>query len=85
MLVEDFSRRSQHPIIALVSLIPIIQDYLSSDESCDLEKEPLTRLAKEGQLAMYRHEGRWQCMDTLRDSLLLNALWDKGEAFWSKS
>ena len=60
-------------------------DYLSSDAACDLEKEPLTRLAREGQLSMYRHEGRWQCMDTLRDSLLLNALWDKGEAFWSKS
>ena len=60
-------------------------DYLSTDESCDLEKEPLTRLAQEGQLAMYRHQGHWQCMDTLRDSLLLNALWDKGEAFWAKS
>ncbi|MCR5815135.1 MAG: glucose-1-phosphate cytidylyltransferase [Desulfovibrio sp.] len=60
-------------------------DYLSSDPDCDLEKEPLTRLAQAGQLSMYRHEGRWQCMDTLRDSLLLNALWDKGEAFWAQS
>lgn len=57
-------------------------DYLSEDESCDLEKEPLQRLAAEGQLSMYPHPGQWQCMDTLRDSQKLNALWDKGEAFW---
>ena len=43
-------------------------DYLSEDESCDLEKEPLERLAAEGQLSMYRHTGFWQCMDTLRDA-----------------
>ena len=57
-------------------------EYLSEDESCDLEKEPLQRLAAEGQLSMYPHPGQWQCMDTLRDSQKLNALWDKGEAFW---
>lgn len=59
-------------------------DYLSEDEYCDLEKEPLQRLAAEGQLSMYAHPGQWQCMDTLRDSQKLNALWDKGEAFWTK-
>lgn len=59
-------------------------DYLSEDEDCDLEKEPLQRLAAEGQLSMYAHPGQWQCMDTLRDSQKLNALWDKGEAFWTK-
>ena len=57
-------------------------DYLSEDESCDLEKEPLQRLAAEGQLSMYPHPGQWQCMDTLRDSQKLNALWDAGQAFW---
>jgi glucose-1-phosphate cytidylyltransferase len=57
-------------------------DYLSEEESCDLEKEPLERLAREGQLSMYPHSGRWQCMDTLRDAQTLNALWDKGQAFW---
>ena len=55
-------------------------DYLSEDESCDLEKEPLERLAAEGQLSMYRHTGFWQCMDTLRDAQALNSLWDKGNA-----
>ena len=59
-----------------------LSDYLSEDESCDLEKEPLQRLASEGQLSMYPHPGQWQCMDTLRDSLLLNELWDSGKAFW---
>ena len=58
-------------------------DYLSEDEKCDLEREPLQTLAEEGQLSMYPHPGQWQCMDTLRDSLRLNELWDKGEAFWS--
>ena len=57
-------------------------EYLSEDEGCDLEKEPLERLAKEGQLSMYPHGGRWQCMDTLRDAQTLNAMWDKGQAFW---
>lgn len=57
-------------------------DYLQVEESCDLEKEPLQRLAAEGQLAMYPHPGQWQCMDTLRDSILLNELWQNGQAFW---
>lgn len=58
-------------------------DYLSEDENCDLEKEPLQTLAAEGQLSMYQHPGQWQCMDTLRDSIKLNELWRKGEAFWA--
>ncbi|GFH62959.1 MAG: glucose-1-phosphate cytidylyltransferase [Candidatus Desulfovibrio kirbyi] len=57
-------------------------DYLSEDESCDLEKEPLRQLAADGQLSMYPHPGQWQCMDTLRDSIHLNELWDSGRAFW---
>ena len=63
---------------------PAFLDYLTEDESCDLEKEPLQRLAAEGQLAMYRHQGFWQCMDTLRDYELLNALWNKGQAPWTR-
>ncbi|MBD5553609.1 MAG: glucose-1-phosphate cytidylyltransferase [Desulfovibrio sp.] len=57
-------------------------DYLDEDERCDLEKEPLQQLAREGNLAMYPHPGQWQCMDTLRDSIKLNELWDAGHAFW---
>ena len=63
---------------------PKFLEYLTEDESCDLEKAPLERLASEGQLAMFRHEGFWQCMDTLRDFQLLNAIWDKGNAPWTK-
>ncbi|MDR0338956.1 MAG: glucose-1-phosphate cytidylyltransferase [Desulfovibrio sp.] len=62
---------------------PEFLDYLSEDEDCDLEKEPLERLAREGQLAMFRHSGFWQCMDTLRDHQLLNALWAEGNAPWT--
>ena len=58
-------------------------DYLSEEDSCDLEKAPLERLAAEGQLAMYRHNGFWQCMDTLRDHQLLTELWDTGKAAWT--
>lgn len=58
-------------------------DYLSEDEECDLEKEPLQKLAAKGELAMYPHPGEWQCMDTLRDSILLNDMWRSGRAFWS--
>lgn len=57
-------------------------DYLSEDEGCDLEKEPLENLATEGQLAMYPNPGQWMCMDTLRDSVKLNELWNNNEAFW---
>ncbi|SHN60949.1 glucose-1-phosphate cytidylyltransferase [Desulfovibrio litoralis] len=57
-------------------------DYLTEDESCDLEKEPLERLAKEGQLSMYQHQGFWQCMDTLRDYQLLTQMWEDGKRPW---
>jgi glucose-1-phosphate cytidylyltransferase len=57
-----------------------IMDYL--DAECVLEQEPLARLAAEGELAAYRHEGFWQPMDTLRESIFLNELWTHGEAPW---
>jgi glucose-1-phosphate cytidylyltransferase len=47
-----------------------------------LEREPLERLAADGQLSVYRHDGFWQCMDTYRDYQLLNQLWDSGGAEW---
>ena len=59
-------------------------DYLWEEEDCDLEKEPLERLAAEGKLNMYRHEGFWHCMDTYRDYMKLNAMWDEGRAPWAK-
>ena len=60
---------------------PGIVDYLTGDE-CILEREPLERLAVERQLVAYRHEGFWQCMDTMRDLQLLNNLWQGGHAPW---
>ena len=46
------------------------------------EADALEQLAAEGQLAAYRHERFWQCMDTLRDKRLLDALWEQGAAPW---
>jgi glucose-1-phosphate cytidylyltransferase len=59
-------------------------DYMSDDPACVLEREPLERLAADGQLSMYQHDGFWQCMDTYRDYQQLNDLWDSGEARWKK-
>jgi glucose-1-phosphate cytidylyltransferase len=47
-----------------------------------LEREPLERLAGEGQLHAYRHEGFGACMDTYRDSVVLNDVWARGSAPW---
>jgi glucose-1-phosphate cytidylyltransferase len=47
-----------------------------------LEREPLEALAQKGELAAYRHGGFWDCMDTYKDTLLLNELWTQGRAPW---
>lgn len=60
---------------------PGILDYLE-DDSTSLEVSLLEKLARERQLAAYRHNGFWQCMDTLRDLRLLQNLWDAGQAPW---
>jgi glucose-1-phosphate cytidylyltransferase len=57
-----------------------VLDYLS--ESSVLEREPLERLAADGQLRAFRHMGFWDCMDTYKDAILLNDLWERGEAPW---
>ena len=57
-------------------------DYLSEDQSCILERDPLSKCAKNGQLFMYEHDGFWQCMDTHRDWALLEDLWISGKAPW---
>ena len=61
---------------------PQVFDYLSGDQSI-LEREPLERLASDGQLVAFRHEGFWQPMDTLRDKQLLESLWAGGNAPWN--
>jgi glucose-1-phosphate cytidylyltransferase len=62
-------------------LEPGVFDYIAGDET-QLEKEPLERLACDGQLMAYRHESFWQCMDTLRDKKLLEDLWRTGNPPW---
>jgi glucose-1-phosphate cytidylyltransferase len=62
-------------------LEPGVMDYLEGDHTV-WEREPLERLAADGQLVAYRHSGFWQCMDTLRDVRMLNALWERGDAPW---
>jgi glucose-1-phosphate cytidylyltransferase len=58
-----------------------VGDYLT-DDTCVLEQEPLNRLAKEGQIAAYVHDGFWQCMDTYREQQLLTHMWNSGNAPW---
>lgn len=62
-------------------LSPKVFDYIENDLTT-FEAEPLERLAAEGQLKTYRHEGFWQCMDTARDRDLLNKMWDENRAPW---
>ena len=52
------------------------------DETSVLEREPLERLAADGQLRAHRHEGFWDCMDTYKDAVELNDLWVSGKAPW---
>jgi glucose-1-phosphate cytidylyltransferase len=60
-----------------------IFDYLGdSEDDLVLEREPLGRLASKGQLVAYQHDGFWQPMDTYRESVMLNDLWDSGHAPW---
>ncbi len=58
-----------------------IFDYLDGDQ-CVLEREPLERLAREGQLMSYNHEGFFYAMDTYREYQILNDLWKSGDAPW---
>ena len=60
---------------------PGVFDYIDGDD-IQWEREPLERLAKDGQLMAYKHESFWQCMDTLRDKVLLEELWQSGKAPW---
>jgi len=57
-------------------------DYLSPDDGCVLEREPLERLAKDGQLEMFAHDGYWQCMDTPRDLQHLQEAWARPRPPW---
>jgi glucose-1-phosphate cytidylyltransferase len=60
---------------------PSALDYIDGDDTT-WEREPLERLARDGQLAAYRHRGFWQNMDTLRDKHVLESMWEGGNAQW---
>ncbi|HVT83037.1 MAG TPA: sugar phosphate nucleotidyltransferase, partial [Phycisphaerae bacterium] len=62
-------------------LEPGVMKYIDGDDTV-FERGPLERLAADGQLAAYRHEGFWQPMDTLREKHLLENLWQSGKAPW---
>ncbi len=62
-------------------LEPGVFDYIK-DDSVIWERSPMERLAADGQLMAYRHDGFWQPMDTLREKQLLESLWASGKAPW---
>jgi glucose-1-phosphate cytidylyltransferase len=66
---------------AFFVLEPEVFDYIDADHT-QWEKEPMERLAAEGQLMAYRHDSFWQCMDTLREKHILEELWASGSAPW---
>lgn len=67
---------------AFFVLEPAIFDYIEGDET-QWEREPLERLAADGQLMAFKHTSYWQCMDTLREKHILETLWQRGHAPWA--
>ncbi len=59
---------------------PGVLDYLDRDSV--LERDPLERLSADGQLLAHRHKDFWECMDTYKDAIALNDLWESGQAPW---
>jgi glucose-1-phosphate cytidylyltransferase len=57
-------------------------DYLSTDEDCDFEFGPLQKVAHAGELKVRKHDGFWQCMDTVRERDHLNNLWHADDPPW---
>ena len=60
---------------------PNIFDYIEGDNTI-FEEDPIRNLVMDHQVAAFQHKGFWGCMDTLRDKLLLNQMWEKNEAPW---
>lgn len=61
---------------------PQVFDYLDDDDGCVLEREPLQRLAADGQMMAFHHDGFWMPMDTAREHARLNEIWNSGLAPW---
>lgn len=83
--VNSFREKSQSDVGwingGFMVLDPKVLDYIDGDADM-FERAPMERLAEDGQLMCYCHEGFWQCMDTLRDKQKLESLWESGKAPW---
>lgn len=66
---------------AFFVLEPGVLEYIENDETI-WEREPMERLARDGELMAFKHSGFWQCMDTLREKHILESLWQSGHAPW---
>ena len=78
---EKSETDSQLINIGFMIFSPRIFDYLI-DNTTNLEKDCLPKLAAAGELAAYHHDGFWQCMDTIREKQLLEKLWNEGNPPW---
>jgi glucose-1-phosphate cytidylyltransferase len=85
--VVDFAEKRANEVAwingGFMVMEPGVLEYLSRDEDV-LEVDLLERLTDDGQLAAYRHQGYWQCMDTLRDKQGLDRLWHTGTPPWKR-
>lgn len=83
--VRSFREKSEHDTgwinAGFMVLEPGVLDYIEGDNIM-FEREPMERIAREGQMVCYKHTGFWQCMDTLRDKDKLEKLWACGNAPW---
>ncbi len=66
---------------AFFVLEPEVSNYIDGDDT-QFEREPLERLAADGELMAYKHGSFWQCMDTLREKHILETMWESGKAPW---
>ena len=84
-LVNEFREKTQGDgnmiNIGYMVCQPEFINYIMDDTTV-LEKEPLERVAKAGQLVAYKHQGFWQCMDTVREKQVLEKIWVAGNAPW---
>ncbi len=89
-LVKEFSEKPQSQEAFVSGGFFVFRrslfDYLQDEDSCILEREPLERLARDGQLMGYAHKGFWHSMDTYRDFVALNEMWKKNAPWkvWSE-
>ena len=83
--IKSFREKSQKDVGFInggyMVLEPEIFDYIDGDDTT-FEREPLEKIASEDQLMAFKHNGFWQCMDTLRDREKLEALWENNKAPW---